>query len=256
MTALLLLAAGLAYADPPPIYYRPSPRFQARRDRVMSELLPLAGEGRAQEALERHDKDFLRCHPPLADTFAARLSPGRYEIRGELLYTALDYPGRYAYDVLVAADGKLKVVVEIRFASFEGGPVPGETWRELDAVLRAAAVIWTAHVPAPLAGRLSFEFRPVVLGGHYSLPVTRAYHNGPYFLKWSRAWDPGFAAHELGHMMGLNDEYDVLSRHVLMRRGTCLLKSSLMCDTEASPRAFHYYFILRRLFCRPSNARR
>jgi len=67
---------------------------------------------------------------------------------------------------------------------------------------------------------------------------------GPYFKYWSLKWAEAgseIVTHELGHVLGLGDEYE---------QPKCLRKS-LMCSKSkaARPQKHHYYTFLRRLFC-------
>ena len=65
---------------------------------------------------------------------------------------------------------------------------------------------------------------------------------GPYDTYWGRRWTSVVVAHEIGHMLGLGDEYETLSG-----KSYCL-RQSLMCSSWTGDlMPFHYYHILRRL---------
>lgn len=89
--------------------------------------------------------------------------------------------------------------------------------------------------------RFVFEVVEKEAQSHFSvllLDETR----GPYDTFWSRKWTSRVVAHELGHMMGLGDEYRTISGKI-----DCY-KASLMCASwSGDPMPHHYYFILRRL---------
>ena len=65
---------------------------------------------------------------------------------------------------------------------------------------------------------------------------------GPYDTNWGREWTGLVLAHEVGHMLGLGDEYQTISG-----KFDCLM-SSLMCSAwNGQLMKHHYYLALRRL---------
>jgi hypothetical protein len=75
---------------------------------------------------------------------------------------------------------------------------------------------------------------------HYSVTVKDE-TRGPYDTNWGRDWTGNTIAHEIGHMLGLGDEYQTISGQF-----DCL-RSSLMCSAwYGAHMKHHYYFVLRR----------
>lgn len=66
-------------------------------------------------------------------------------------------------------------------------------------------------------------------------------------------------AHELGHMMGLDDEYNQLRNTTHMGnpgvdRDECNALSIMCSDTYGDPQSYHYYVLQRRRLCRDTPA--
>ena len=143
----------------------------------------------------------------------------------------------YTYDIL--KDDTAGLVINIRVHLKDAA---GEDIRQFGAKLKAAEDIWNAsRVPADF--RYAFKFDLVVseTQSHFSVAVLDS-TRGPYDRNWGRNWSPTTVAHELGHMLGLGDEYQTLSGKV-----DCLQKSLMCRSSSGVPMQHHYYFILRRL---------
>ncbi len=66
--------------------------------------------------------------------------------------------------------------------------------------------------------------------------------DGPYDTFWSRDWPSQVIGHEIGHMLGLADEYNTATGNF-----DCY-KPSLMCSAYKGQWMPHiFYFVLRRL---------
>jgi hypothetical protein len=144
----------------------------------------------------------------------------------------------------------------------------------MQAKMDRAAEFWSAHSPG---GAVRFRFRAEttdVASPHFQVRLYEGEGRTPFDVSWAEAWPWHLLAHEIGHMMGLDDEYGQLNKtmgHALgedarwdhdalhkIRWFGCNPRS-LMCDSrgEAStPQPYHYYTLLRRRACRVTPASR
>ncbi len=105
-----------------------------------------------------------------------------------------------------------------------------------------------------------FTFEPIDPGQaadgpvHLRLPLSTTCGRTPYF-RWVRSgWSMPILAHEVGHMLGLLDEYEMLSGIVDLYPKTPFQGAersrfglSMKEDTVVLP--LHHYLVLRRYFC-------
>ena len=77
---------------------------------------------------------------------------------------------------------------------------------EMDSKLKSAEDIWKSGAGS------GFDFNFIRVDtesdAHFSVNLQSDYGRGPYDKNWSLEWPNTTVAHELGHMMGLDDEYD------------------------------------------------
>ena len=158
-------------------------------------------------------------------------------VEGQLGYVNNAIKKRYVYDVLRTEDGTYLMHVKIHFKD----PI-GDDLNNFRRKLASAQHIWS-NSRIQLEFKYDFVFEVVTdeAQAHYSVKIfdqTR----GPYDQNWGRNWSEVTIAHELGHMLGLGDEYQTLSGKV-----DCL-RHSLMCVSSSGRlMEHHYYFVLRRL---------
>ena len=98
---------------------------------------------------------------------------------------------------------------------------------------------------------LRFQFKLVDRhGAFFNVRLVRPYSRGPFDSEWSLAWTSRSFAHEMGHIMGLDDEYE---NNLHGGDASKCIQDSMMCrSSTGTPQDFHYYLILRRLACTSS----
>lgn len=173
--------------------------------------------------------------PPPENIVAAGLKPIN-NVAGQITYVNV-IKKMYTYDILKAGSGALVLNIRVHLKDPLNQDVESFTAR-----LKAAEDLWNAgRVAADFEYSFKFDLVPTEALAHFSVAVLDS-TRGPYDRNWGRNWSPTTIAHEMGHMLGLGDEYQTLSGHV-----DCL-KSSIMCvSSSGAIQKHHYYFILRRL---------
>lgn len=158
-------------------------------------------------------------------------------IQGKITYVEF-FPKKYNYDVIYApnsADVSLRV--KVNFINPNAQDLENYKKKFVEA-----EKIWnTNQVPMDFNYKFQFQVVTNAKEAHFSVLVlddTR----GPYDTSWGRNWTSTTIAHELGHMMGLGDEYETISSE-----SYCLAHSLMCSSSKGTPMNHHYYFILRRL---------
>jgi len=194
---------------------------------------------------------------------------GGAHVEGTLAYMGfVALPYRYDLDTDDAGHAVVRVRVHYDGKLAEDPANLQHMARKLDR----AAEIWTQNAPAASVGGLpiSFVFQIVALPehAHFSVELAPDCPRSPYLVAHGLDCSPHFLAHELGHMLGLDDEYDQIRKttgHILgsewwwardARLRTATFRcdiSSLMCSSKfdaSIPRPYDYYLILRRRLCK------
>ncbi|HNT00132.1 MAG TPA: hypothetical protein PLJ27_13525 [Polyangiaceae bacterium] len=89
---------------------------------------------------------------------------------------------------------------------------------------------------------------------HWRLPLDPTCGRTPYFRSMRSGWSLPIVAHEVGHMLGLLDEYEALSGIVAWYpktafRGAERSRFGLSMKEESVVLPLHHYLVLRRYFC-------
>lgn len=184
--------------------------------------------------------DFEGCMPEVATAFAPEqwMQPqGRYMLG----FWRKTLP--YRYSVGYRGAGLVEIIVRIYFG--EGLAREPEHIESIARKLKEASDLWTKHSPAR---NVTYRFERTFneRDAHFAPSYAAGWSRKPYFMEWSADWSSRTFAHEIGHMMGLVDEYDWenTSNH-----NDCA-SSSLMCASQSGlPKPFHYYVFLGRIRC-------
>ncbi len=174
-------------------------------------------------------------------TSAARPS----EISGSISYLGVA-PGKYAYDIYLDSEGKLNVETSIYFKNIN--EFSARQIESLKTKMKRASDVWTNNN--------RFSANPVKF--HLLLAKSRSeakivaklkrkFTRGPYFSRWSLSWSASTIAHEMGHMLGLDDEY---SNNPFGGSMAKCSYNSVMCNSNSGrPQDYQYYLIFRRMLC-------
>lgn len=156
-------------------------------------------------------------------------------IQGTISYVGI-VKKKYIYDVIV----KNKTII-FNVRVHLKNPTATDL-NDFKSKLDNAAQIWNSQkIKTDFDYQFQFELVTDETNAHFSVNVKDS-TRGPYDENWSRSWTATAIAHEVGHMLGLGDEYQTLSGK------TDCWRDSLMCESwTAPPQKHHYYFILRRL---------
>ena len=241
LSILCLICLSVAQADE-------SHSVNAIRSELMD--LHLQTHARYTKSLNRffhvHTEDTNRYFPRLAD-LSARPIPSATAITGQLRYGGL-VSKPYRYDVLVENES---AVIEVRIHLKDKDL---KTRRRFTTLLEKVSKGWTEKFPQGLVSfPVSFRFVVVEVRetAHFSISINPLAMLSLFDTSWhSTNYSTGF--HEIGHMLGLNDEYDYTALLVPFMRYANCEKQSVMCRSEGKKtgeiRVTHAYTILRRLW--------
>lgn len=215
--------------------------FTPEQLRVFAEVMPymdiFSHPKETKKSFEVHLLDSYEKYPSFHDITDKNLKSfsGTEKIKGTMKYVKA-IPMPYAYDVTKQAQ---VYTFEVRIYFIGASQSDKELF---DKLLLEAEQIWNSAKPN-LDFAYEFKFTRVddIRKAHYRPAVLNS-TRGPYNISWGRNWTGITVAHELGHMMGLADEYETITSE------SYCLPQSLMCSSwQGQLMKHHYYFILRRL---------
>ncbi len=152
-------------------------------------------------------------------------------------------PAPYRYHMTLTPSGGVLIQANVYFTNH--AKLDADTMNSMQEKLDLAAAKWTQYNPYGFP--LQFKF---VLTTKRSEADVKAkllvgkYTRGPYFSFWTTEWSSDIISHEMGHVMGLDDEYSNTPFPGLTRCD----RESIMCIWDR-PFPYHYYLITRRMLC-------
>ncbi len=144
-------------------------------------------------------------------------------VEGRVRYYAA-IPKRYQYDLILdKKEQKIKVEVRIHFYPDQGRNRVRNVSRvlvDMDEKLKAAQDLWNESAPEDVL----FEFKRVKRpeDAHYSVKIVNR-RQALYDRFWSLSLSSVECAHEIGHMMGLNEEYKAWSNALSLNNAEAVL---------------------------------
>jgi hypothetical protein len=192
------------------------------------------------------------CLPDPALVFNSKSYRGKnFHIKGFLSYMGI-FPERFEYDVYEDSDAiKISTKINFRYEESTGNDDNTYTVKLIKENLEEKSnSIWSKLDQNSLI-LLSLKLD---VPGSYFQPKLKYNTRGPYYMAWpleNDQVDDYDRAHELGHIFGLDDEYNNLKATFTSSSGSECSKHSLMCNTSDIGRVldWHYYAILSRAFC-------
>ena len=167
------------------------------------------------------------------------------DISGTVSYLGIA-PGSYGYDVFKDDRGNLFLETSIYFNNLED--FSSSQIASLERKFERAGQIWTDYNRFS-ANPITFKLKLTRdrSAAKIKAKLKRKFTRGPYFSRWSLAWSSSTISHEMGHMMGLDDEYSNTPFGGSMANCS---RSSIMCNSHGgTPKDYQYYLILRRMLC-------
>lgn len=196
---------------------------------------------------KRHLKrDSLDHCAPTEQEVGDFLPDHRVTIEGKVSYMGM-IKQPYRYDV--SPEG---IDVRIAFTGELGNDE--KSLSETREKLKFASEIWTKNSPG---GKTKFTFRLVGPdeNPHFTPKLVSKAPGTKFNSLWAIDDSKYIVAHEVGHMVGLDDEYSVIRSLVWQVKNDVDTRMcntrSLLCDymPNAKPYPYHYYVILRRAYC-------
>lgn len=168
------------------------------------------------------------------------------KVRGANLYLSF-FPGSYSYDAQLDSDGGITINSKVYFNNHS--KIKAKDLNHMREMLTRASKKWNQSNPYSFPLRFNFELTLSRKQGDVKTRLVNDYTRGPYFHEWSTVWSSNVVAHEMGHVMGLDDEYSNTFGAIRDALTYCS-RSSMMCGSSGAVQEYHYYMIVRRLLCR------
>ncbi len=154
----------------------------------------------------KRDQDQCNVMPSMVFDNLKEMEDKTVEVEGKTSYVGL-VPKKYKYKIELI-NGVATAIVNIHFKK---GVYSNENYKKylltMDKALKDAEEKWNTQVYNNLF-RFSFNRVDSEELADFSVKLKEKDTRGPYDTRWSIQFGVNTVAHEIGHMMGLDDEYD------------------------------------------------
>ena len=133
----------------------------------------------------------------------------RFEISGTQKFYGL-FKKKYRYAINIKEDGKVSFEVLVHF---KFGKMPLEEKEQFLQRVSSIESIWNSALPPGYSLRFIEVDNPY--DAHYSIKIRPNTRSALYDKFWSSYIGSEDYAHEVTHMLGLNEEYDIVRANVL-----------------------------------------
>lgn len=178
------------------------------------------------------------------------------EVSGSISFLGF-YPGQYFYRVFRNQSGQIVVDARVHIKSISANV--SKAMRQvaiysLQDKLKIAAEYYTRQNPYSTKVKFQFSLTKKKEDATVSVALINGYTRGPYFSRWSMQWSTTSIIHEMGHILGMDDEYTNLPRFLVKDPTAECDRHSVMCMSYGGGlQKYHYYLIFRRLLCQSGN---
>lgn len=169
-------------------------------------------------------------------------------IQGKINYVGL-FTGKYQYDVNIAQEEVvISTKIFLRNIKHKSARHSDKDLLEAKEKVKWAQDYWNSFVPAELPIRFKFIVVSKRDDAYFLPALINKSTRGPYYASWSTRWHPIVIAHEIGHMLGLDDEY---ANNFYGGNTDSCDKESLMCSNSLGSivKKYQILSIINRINC-------